>query len=345
MPAPIVLQDPFQQSLGQGITGASNVLAQALQKRGDKQRQQTALSSFQEALEVADGDPNLINKALMNAAANNVNPNVLQSVLSTYKETNKNNAFSSAYDQALQEGGIDTETGKAAFLKQYTKKGGSIVEGLKVFETKKGTQSVFDKKIDEYKANAVIDYMQGGNEADVNFSENLDFLEKNLPSVGYQKSLSNIGPFKSQMFSEYENRGNLVLDRVIKIFNRSGVLPQKKLEWLKDTFSVSPNDYQNVIKGKINALRTLSKKAESLDNRFGQLVEKYGADIPNDEFIKLSKESAKTLEKYDQAVQSPEQENVVNKLPSKAKTGAIATDTKSGQKYKFNGKRWVKMGS
>lgn len=50
MPSPIVLQDPFQQSLGQGITGASNILAKALEQRQLKTSEQMKKQNMNTAL-------------------------------------------------------------------------------------------------------------------------------------------------------------------------------------------------------------------------------------------------------------------------------------------------------
>lgn len=343
MPAPIILQD--QSGLGAGIAGAGNALAQALQFRNQQAQQQQGLNQFTSGIEAAQGDPTMIAKAYSQALASGADPAQLQGLSQAYQSAKKQNAFKSAFDEAINKGGLDTNEGRQAFVQTYGREGGDPFQALQFFKKDQKGETAFDKKINEFKATAVIDYMSGGDDATKNLTENLDYLESKIPEVGRAKGIAT-GEFlwSGAEFTEFRNRGNLALDGVIKVFNKAGVLPQKKLEWIRETFSVSPMDTQEQIKGKINALRTLAKDATGFQQGLGELIDKYGENIPNREFLKLQKIADSSLQKFDQQVASPEGEKVVNKLPSSGvRKGATAVNSESGEKFIYNGSRWVKQ--
>ncbi len=343
MPAPIVLQDP--SGLAQGISTAGGALGQALGQRMQQSRQAQGLQQFQSGLEAAQNDPNAIARAYSQALASGADPATLQSLQQSYNAARKQNAFKSAFDEALDMGGLNTPEGQNAFLMAYGREGGDPFEAIKLFQKDKKGDSVFDKKIDEFMADSVIEYMQGGDEQKQALTENLDYLEENLKNVGRAKGLvTGEWAWNSKAYTEYRNRGNLALDSVIKVFNKAGVLPQRKLEWIRETFGISPMDTQEQIQGKINALRSLAKEAGGFQDKLGGLIERYGTKIPRDEFIKLQNSADATMRKFDDQVESPASETVVEKLPTKGVTkGAQATNSETGEKYIYNGSRWVKQ--
>ena len=343
MPAPIVLQD--QSGLAQGIAGAGSALSQALQFRNQQANQRQGLEAFQSGMESAQGDPNMIAKAYTQALASGADPAQLQGLSQAYQSARKQNAFKTAFDEAINMGGLDTDEGKQAFIQSFGREGGDPFQAMQFFKKDQKGETTFDKKINEFKANAVIDYIGGGSDASKNLKENLDYLEGNLKNVGRAKGLAT-GEFlwSGQEFTEFRNRGNLALDGVIKVFNKAGVLPQKKLEWIRETFSVSPMDTQDQIQGKINALRTLTKDASAFDEGLGGLIDKYGENIPTREFLNLQRNVTKSFDKFEQEMASPQKEQVYQKLPTSGiSTGAEATDTETGQKFIWNGSRWIKQ--
>jgi len=342
MPAPIVLQD--QSGLAQGITGAGSALAQALGVRNQQARQAQGMSAFQEGLAGAGSDPEAIMSAYQQALSAGADPAQLQMMQGAYQQARQQNAFQSAFDEAINAGGLTTPEGQQAFMLSYSREGGDPFKAMQLFKKDAKGETTFDKKIDEFKANAVISYLQGGDDASNTLTENLDYLEENASNVGRAKGMVT-GEFlyNSAEFTEYRNRGNLVLDGVIKVFNKAGVLPQKKLEWIRETFAISPWDTQEQIRGKVQSLRSLAKDASAFNSGIGDLIDRYGQNIPTEEFLKLQKGVDRSLDRFNQDVESPQQEQVVDKLSTKGyKKGDVATDSESGQKYVFNGTRWVK---
>lgn len=352
MPAPIIMRDMsgLQQGLSQGFSAFNQALGQGLQQRQQRQ----GLEAFGAGIRDSKGDPNAIASAYQQALAAGADPQQLGALGQAYQEAKKNNAFKTAFDEALEVGGIDTPEGQNAFAIAYGREGGDPFKAIQMFQKNKGAPSAFDKKMDEFKAQSVIDYIQGGADSAKTFDDNLNFLEQNVDSVGRQAAVTTgkyglfgggqYGLGQTAEFAEYERRGNLVLDGVIKVFNKAGVLPEKKLKWIRDTFAVSPYDTQEQIRGRIAALRSLSKDTSVFSQGMGALIDKYGENIPTGEFLKLQKGLSDSFNKFEKAVASPEAEQVFEKLPTKGMVkGATATDTDTGQKFIYNGSRWVKQ--
>jgi hypothetical protein len=343
--------------LSEGISSAGSALGQALQMRGQKKQERRGLDAFNIAVGGAEGDSNAIAQAYTQALNAGADSQQLGMLAGAYQSARKQNAFKSSYDLAIEAGGMDTEAGKFAFLEEYSKSGGNPVEGIKFFKEDRKGQTVFDKKIDEFKAKAVIDHMQGGDVSQKTFDDNLNFLEQNVDEVGRIAAITGgsagllgggeYGPFQSAAFSEYERRGNLVLDGVIKVFNKAGVLPEKKLKWIRDTFAISPFDTQEQIRGRLAALRSLSKGTSGFEEGIGLLIDKYGDDIPNSKFLKLQRNLNKSFDKFEGqfafSTQPQGKGRVYEKLPTSGiKKGDVATDTVTGKKFVWTGSRWSK---
>ena len=341
----LVTQDP--SGIHEGIGAFAQALGQTLNER----RQQSGLSAFNDALSKSNNDPASLMNAYQQALNAGADPQQLQLMQGAYQQSRQQNAFQTAYDAALNKGGLDSEDGQNEFIMAYSKGGGDPFKAIEMFKKNPRGQTVFEKKIDEFKANAVIDHLQGGNERANMMNDNLNFLESNIENVGTVKGLTS-GEFitNSELFTEYRNRGNLVLDGVIKVFNKAGVLPEKKLKWLRDTFAISPWDTQEQIKGKINALKSLAQDASSYNQEMGNLIEKYGEKIPTREFLKLQKSLDSSLDNLYSPTNSSKKEGGTDtgevfdgpKASNAAKyKGKIATDSETGQKLISNGTRWV----
>jgi len=343
MPQPIVFQDPSGWGAAFGNLGGA--LGKVLGDRRQQQKQSQGLDAFQKALKDSGGDTEKIGSALAAAMKANVDPRYINALNQQYQQSRSDSAFQTALDAANKLGGIDTPKGKYEFLSKYTSSGGDLKTALGMFQSGKTTQSVFDKKIDEYKADAIIEYMDGGNDSSANLKNNLEFLQANLQDVGMRSGITERGIFKSELFTEYENRGNLVLDGVIKVFNKAGVLPQKKLEWIRNTFAISPYDTQKVIQGKINALSSLARDTEEFNNDMALMIDKYGADIPTSEFIRARNKLNNKVKNFEKENLAAIGAKFVDKLPAKSDDGDIATNDETGESFIYNAKtkKWVKQ--
>lgn len=364
---PTAIASAYRQALA---AGADPQQLQFIGKQLEQASGRQGLESFGQNVQDSANDPNALLSAYSQALAAGAPPDQVKFLGEAYQKARAGNAFSTAFDAALDLGGVNTEEGRNAFIETYSRSGGSPMEAFKMFSKDKQGESAFDKKINEFKAESVIDYLKGGESGGRVFSENLDWLEEHKGNVGRQNALfggglgivggGQYGPFKTTEFAEYKNRGNLVLDGVIKVFNKAGVLPQKKLEWIRKTFAISPYDTQAQIQGKINALRSLEGASGDFEKKMGQLIDTYGDNIPNSAFLKIQRDLDGKLREVEKkyGYESGEPEGapqdgegsaeapageVVEKLSTKGyKTGDRATDQKTGDTFIFSGTRWIK---
>lgn len=346
MPQPIVIE--YGQGLSRGIEQAGSAIGGALMKRTEEKKKKEALSPFERVMKDSQDPqqprltvPDAYNMAIKQGA----DPQTATAMASMLIQQQQQNAFASGMDAALDfEGGIDSPEGKNAFLTSYSRAGGDFKTIAKLIGTqKRGSQTAEQKVIGKAKADAVLSVAQGGGNSKEIY-DNLQWLEKNIKNVGATKGLLNYGPMQSSLFSEYQNRGNLVLSPVIHIFNKAGTLPQKKLEWIREQFAISPYETQAKITGRINAIKPLVSAAMEYQAKISDLTEKYGEpdNIPNKEFLSASKEMNN---KVDSFFNKQFKQETFSKPPdAKKMAGKTITNPETGEKLRSNGSKWIKIG-
>lgn len=105
-----------------------------------------------------------------------------------------------------------------------------------------------------------------------------DLAKKNLSGVGgYLKAA-----FNTEAASQLKTLGATNLDTVIKLFNPAGTLPTAKLNWIRDTFSVSPWDNLSTIQGKLNTQKIISNQGAERSKERLRLLKKYNGNIPQE---------------------------------------------------------------
>lgn len=121
-----------------------------------------------------------------------------------------------------------------------------------------------------------------------NLDEIESIAEKNLKGpVGYAKGV--IGTESSR---RVENLSASTLSGVIKTFNPAGTLPTQKLNWLRDTFAVNGKENLSSMKGKIGALKTLTKQSKARDEKKLMLMKQYKGLIPAEVEQKFNQETS-----------------------------------------------------
>lgn len=126
--------------------------------------------------------------------------------------------------------------------------------------------------------------------------QDLDKLEelntKLSGPFGYVKAYNPLNEDASEM----QALGFGVLDSVIKIFNPSGPIAQKKLEQLQKVFAISPTDSSAKTKGKIKALKSYAERARDLAQQRIDLFTKYNGRIPLGELARLDTAGAASID-------------------------------------------------
>jgi len=359
MPQPIIYKDQWGQ--------AASALGQALGGFGGKQykdyQERQSLSALEQALQDPSISPEqrqmAYAKAIQQMGTEKAKP-----ILEMYDRNRKESAWASAFDEyekSNQWEDLKTPEGKAKFMSLFASKGGDPLQAFKLFDEKKGGESAFDREIGKRKAKIIGNFLESGLESD-SFNENLEFLEDNIEKVGRQNAFlgAEIPGFQSGIFTEYANRGNLVLDGVIKIFNRNGQVAQKKLKWIRDTFSISPYDTQAQIQGKINALKSLAKDTQEFEERMGESIEKNGTNIPDKELFQATQNLNKKFNEFEKKYnykdtkpattpKSPQKEPELKEnqyfsktLPKEAEEDTTAI-SQTGETYIFQKGKWKKQ--
>jgi len=335
-----MLQGPDYGAVSQALGSLGDVF----QQRREQEQKQQGLQGILSAMQQPEQDVSSLAAALQQSGVppemaipylQQAQQRQQQTSLAEQKEAQRQREAQEKYNQKQKE--IER---KEAFDREMQERKFELQEKYK--SEAKSPQTIVEKKIDEFKANSIIDSISG----DSAFKSNLDFLEENIKKVGMKKSILGVeyGFAKSKIFKEYENAGNLVLDGVIKIFNKAGTLPQKKLEWIKDTFAISPSDTQQQIKGKLSSLRRLENVSSEFNEKIKDLTAEYGVNIPNDVFIERMSSVKNELDSFakENGFKDEKEVKKFDKLPP-AKDFKGETFRQNGVRMKSDGEKWTKI--
>ena len=164
-------------------------------------------------------------------------------------------------------------------------------------------------------------------------SENLSGLK------GYGKAL-----FNTEAASQLATLGATNLDTVIKLFNPAGTLPTAKLNWIKNTFSVSPWDNLSTIQGKLNTQKIVTNQSIARAKERVDLLKQYNGNIPSDVSKKFDKETGDLLDilkdQYEPK-EKDEKKNLSSLPPAKDHPDRTIQDDATGQRFKSINGNWV----
>ena len=201
------------------------------------------------------------------------------------------------------------------------------------------SQSIFDKTVQKAAAD---DYVE--------LTKTLPLLEDAEASFKYVRGLSNKlggaikGTLKglagTETAKELEAASFPLIQPIVKIFNPSGPLAQRKLEMLTKMYQIKATDFPWQREGKLKALEHFSKQALARGRERKALIEKYHGMPPKDVIEKFDKESdtmSDAMIDYDFAgEEAPDVPAPAAEFKNKVITGP------DGQKYYSDGTRWTK---
>lgn len=214
----------------------------------------------------------------------------------------------------------------------------SMVEDLYKNQVKqKSEPNIVDKKIQEK-----------------NVEEYLD-LEKDVPLLrDYPKNIQHVrelvdqlnsplsGYVGTKLASEIEGAGLPLLQPIIKIFNPSGPLAQKKLEQLYAIYKIDPTDPSWKIQGKLKALEHYGMQALDRAEKRMELLQRTNF-LPNksaiEKFDKETETMVDTMLDYDFTGKEVPQPPGLPK--AEERKGKTFRNKKDGQEYKSDGTKWV----
>ncbi len=141
--------------------------------------------------------------------------------------------------------------------------------------------------------------------------------------------------------AEVKNLSATNLDTVIKLFNPAGTLPTAKLNWIKDTFAVSPYDNLSTIRGKVNVQKIISQQALGRAEEKLRLLKQYEGVIPPEVDSKFEKDTENLLDVLQEQLE-PKEKKDFSELPSAQENeGKTIKDNNTGKLFISNGKEWV----
>lgn len=160
-----------------------------------------------------------------------------------------------------------------------------------------------------------------------NIEEVKKTAEENLRGpVGYAKAL-----FNTQSAAKVTTLSASGLEPVIKMFNPVGALPTQKLNWIRQTFSVSASDTMSTIMGKLETQKILVNQGINRARQRNALLKEYAGNIPLDvekEFDKQTDDLITEIKNIsDKELQNKENQPKENQPGGKIKV--VAPDGKS----------------
>ena len=115
-------------------------------------------------------------------------------------------------------------------------------------------------------------------DANINLNRISQLAEGSLSGgTGWVKGVINTGDAK-----ELETLSAAGLDPIIRIFNPTGMVAQKKLEWINKTFGIKATERKDTIKGKVKARKQLNDQAIRRMQEHRNLLIKYDGNVPPD---------------------------------------------------------------
>lgn len=147
---------------------------------------------------------------------------------------------------------------------------------------KADSTSAFEKSLSKEHVKQYVEAEKAIVQSQRNLND-LDRIEELNKQVG---PLDAINPF-SEEASELEALGFGVIEPIVKIFNPSGPIAQKKLEQLQNRYGIKKLDSAATIRGKSSALRRYANYAKDIAEQRIELFKKYKGNPPLGEIARL----------------------------------------------------------
>jgi hypothetical protein len=204
--------------------------------------------------------------------------------------------------------------------------------------------SAFDKKIQEKYAEEYVELPKELEKVKTNGEdiEHAKELSKQLGYIGSVKSAVGL----SELGSEIDAVGFKLMQPMLKIFNPSGPVAEKKLKQLEAKYAIKSTDLPDVREGKLKALERFNKQAERRIEARMDLISKYNGLPPQATVNRFDKESetlGNAMLDYDLIGEEVKEEDIPPEYKDASKfKGDIITSPDGSTKYYSDGTRWLK---
>jgi len=252
-------------------------------------------------------------------------------------DTDKNNAL-------LLVDNSDLSDDEKQALREKVKNGEASFNGIKeVTKPKKVTAkeptSEFEKGISKENVKIYSEAQKDLVEADRSLKdlERVDALgEKLAGPLGYVKALN---PFNEDA-AELNALGFGVIKPVVKIFNPSGPIAEKKLKQLQEKYGISATDSSATIKGKTSALRGYAQEAKKIAELKIRLISEHKGNPPLGELAKVDAAGQSLLDHMSEASIPGEEVKTPKGGPQPAALKGKTVKFPDGKLYYSDGETW-----
>ncbi len=204
-------------------------------------------------------------------------------------------------------------------------------------------QSIFDKKLENHYADEFIEI---GKQLPV-YKDNLaniDLADNLIDKLGVTRGIK--GLFGNEDVAFLNSLQLPIIQPVIKLFNPSGPLAQKKLEQLTDIFTIKPWDLPGTAKGKMKGMRLFAlqgtKRMEDRQKLIREYIEKGKSAELEDKIRVHDEESKSIMDSFLNYNTSGEEVNIKGFPPADSVKPGKTIKGPDGTVYYSDGFKWYK---
>lgn len=186
--------------------------------------------------------------------------------------------------------------------------------------------------------------LDSANNSLINLDRINELAQETSGLFNYAKSQLPFGK-KAAQAAELDALGFTAIQPVVKIFNPSGPIAQRKLEQLSTKFAIKSSDYLPVIKGKTAALKRYATQSKELAIQKMELIKKYKGQIPTEELVALDEKWNAIADQSLSDIETIEKQVDPSVVPFEVgkMKGKTVSDPKTGVKYVSDGVSWRKV--
>lgn len=209
--------------------------------------------------------------------------------------------------------------------------------------TSKGAQTPFEKAVSKKYAEEFVELPNEIAKLQSNAGD-IDAARELSDDIGLIKTVAaNLG-INTQKGQELESIGFTLMQPIVKIFNPSGPIAEKKLAVIQKKYALSPSDSPWAREAKLNALQRFNQQALDRAEKRLKIIESYAAGEVSREVLKQFDKETESLgtvmEDYNPLGQHVPSKDIPVKFRNAARFKGKSLRSPSGKILKSDGTRW-----